>query len=336
MVLAERRARRRERRRAPRPVLGDPRRRRQLRRRHVVPVPAARGRHDHRRSDLLAGRAGRRGALGVPRVHARRAARAERLLRVRHRAAGAAVPRGDPPAQGVRRRVVLRRRPRRTRRRRWPRCWTPCPSRSCTDVQPMPHPALQSAFDALYPTGDQWYWRADFVNEIPDEAVEIHAKFGAEMPTMKSTMHLYPIDGAAHDVAPSDTAWSYRDAKWGAVFAGVDPDPANVGAIRRLEQRLPRGAPPVLGRRRLREHDDGRGAGAGPRELPRQLRPAGRASRAPTTRTTCSGSTRTSSRPHEPLGRGDREVEQRPRGVVERDLAGHVVLDVVLVDDAGR
>jgi FAD/FMN-containing dehydrogenase len=99
-----------------------------------------------------------------------------------------------------------------------------------------PHPArhfeLQSAFDGLYPPGEQWYWRADFVNEIPDEAAEIHARFAAEMPTMKSTMHMYPIDGAAHDVAPSDTAWSYRDANWGSVFAGVDPDPANVDAIR--------------------------------------------------------------------------------------------------------
>jgi hypothetical protein len=99
-------------------------------------------------------------------------------------------------------------------------------------VGPMPHPALQSAFDGLYPPGEQWYWRADFVDEIPDEALEIHARFGAEMPTMKSTMHMYPIDGAAHDVASSDTAWSYRDAKWGSVFAGVDPDPANVAAIR--------------------------------------------------------------------------------------------------------
>jgi FAD/FMN-containing dehydrogenase len=98
-------------------------------------------------------------------------------------------------------------------------------------VQPMPHAALQGAFDGIYPKGDQWYWRADFVNEIPDEAVAIHAKFGEEMPTMQSTMHLYPIDGAVHDLAPSDTAWSYRDATWGAVFAGVDPDPANVGAI---------------------------------------------------------------------------------------------------------
>ena len=99
-------------------------------------------------------------------------------------------------------------------------------------VQPMPHPMLQSAFDGLYPKGDQWYWRADFVNEIPDEAVEIHARYGAELPTMKSTMHMYPIDGAAHDVGPSETAWSYRDARWGSVFAGVDPDPANAPQIR--------------------------------------------------------------------------------------------------------
>ena len=100
-------------------------------------------------------------------------------------------------------------------------------------VAPMPHSALQGAFDGIYPPGDQWYWRADFVKEIPDEAVEIHARFGAEMPTMQSTMHLYPIDGAAHDLDASDTAWSYRDARWGAVFAGVDPDPANVDTIRK-------------------------------------------------------------------------------------------------------
>jgi FAD binding domain/Berberine and berberine like len=99
-------------------------------------------------------------------------------------------------------------------------------------VQPMPHPALQSAFDGIYPKGDQWYWRADFVKEIPDEAVEAHAKFGPEMPTMQSTMHLYPIDGAAHDVGPTDTPWGYRDAVWGSVFAGVAPDPGEAEDIR--------------------------------------------------------------------------------------------------------
>ena len=40
-------------------------------------------------------------------------------------------------------------------------------------------PALQGAFDGVYPKGQQWYWRADFVNEIPDEAVATHARYGA-------------------------------------------------------------------------------------------------------------------------------------------------------------
>ncbi|HUA11123.1 MAG TPA: FAD-binding oxidoreductase [Solirubrobacteraceae bacterium] len=100
-------------------------------------------------------------------------------------------------------------------------------------VQAMPHAMLQGLFDGLYPPGDQWYWRADFVTEIPDDAVQLHARFGADRPSLQSTMHMYPIDGAAHDVEPTDTAWSYRDANWGAVFAGVDGNAANADAVRR-------------------------------------------------------------------------------------------------------
>ncbi len=100
-------------------------------------------------------------------------------------------------------------------------------------VQPMPHADLQSAFDELYPPGDQWYWRADFVKDIPEAAIEEHAVYGEQMPTWKSTMHLYPISGAPEDVGPTETPWAYRDAKWGSVFAGVDPDPANAEAIKR-------------------------------------------------------------------------------------------------------
>src|SRR6266496_3645740 len=44
-------------------------------------------------------------------------------------------------------------------------------------VGPLPQPALQSMFDALYPPGLQWYWRADFVNEISDDAIAQHSRF---------------------------------------------------------------------------------------------------------------------------------------------------------------
>jgi FAD/FMN-containing dehydrogenase len=96
----------------------------------------------------------------------------------------------------------------------------------------MPIAALNSAFDPLYPAGDQWYWRADFFDRISDEAVAAHIEFAHRLPTPKSTMHLYPVDGAASRVAPDATAWAYRDAKWGQVMVGVDPDPATADKLR--------------------------------------------------------------------------------------------------------
>ena len=94
-------------------------------------------------------------------------------------------------------------------------------------VGPLPYPALQSMFDPLYPPGLQWYWKADFVNELKDEAIRLHLEHGSHLPTMHSTMHLYPVNGAAHRVGKDDTAWSYRDTTWAEVIVGVDPDPAN-------------------------------------------------------------------------------------------------------------
>ncbi len=99
-------------------------------------------------------------------------------------------------------------------------------------VGAMPHPALQSLFDGLYTKGLQCYWRADFVNELSDEAIEKHLEWGQKLPSMHSTMHMYPIDGAAHDVASDATAFSARDAQFAEVIFAVDPDPANAGAMR--------------------------------------------------------------------------------------------------------
>ena len=98
-------------------------------------------------------------------------------------------------------------------------------------LQPMPFSVLQGAFDALYPAGLQWYWRADFFNEISDAAIEVHVKYGERLPTGLSTMHLYPIDGAASRVPEDATAFAYRDGGWAGVIVGVDPDPANAALI---------------------------------------------------------------------------------------------------------
>ncbi len=91
----------------------------------------------------------------------------------------------------------------------------------------MPFPALQGMFDALYPAGLQWYWRADFFKSFDSKAIGLHNKYGAQLPTMHSAMHIYPINGAAGRIDPQDTAWGYRDANFAQVIVGVDPDPKN-------------------------------------------------------------------------------------------------------------
>jgi hypothetical protein len=73
----------------------------------------------------------------------------------------------------------------------------------------MPFTVLQSAFDGLYHPGLQWYWRADFFDEISDAAIEVHRQHFAATPTGHSTMHLYPIDGAASRRSSDATAFAY-------------------------------------------------------------------------------------------------------------------------------
>lgn len=89
-------------------------------------------------------------------------------------------------------------------------------------VAPISHPDLQSMFDALYQPGLHWYWKADFINDINDKSVAVHAQHGSNLPTSLSTMHLYPVNGAVHRVGKNETAWSYRNTNWAQVIVGVD------------------------------------------------------------------------------------------------------------------
>jgi FAD/FMN-containing dehydrogenase len=97
---------------------------------------------------------------------------------------------------------------------------------------PMPYPVLQSLFDQLYPKGLQWYWKGDFVKDLPDAAIEAHVAHAAKLPSVFSGMHLYPIDGAVHRRKQDATAWNCRDATWSMAIVAVDPDPAKAPALK--------------------------------------------------------------------------------------------------------
>jgi hypothetical protein len=90
----------------------------------------------------------------------------------------------------------------------------------------MPYPMLQSLFDGLLPHGLYHYWKADFAHDLNEDSIAAHVKFGPRIPTVNSAMHIYPMDGAIHDVAKGDTAFAYRDVNFVHIIAAVTPDPA--------------------------------------------------------------------------------------------------------------
>jgi hypothetical protein len=97
---------------------------------------------------------------------------------------------------------------------------------------PMPYPVLQSLFDPLLPPGMHQYWKADFTGEITPAIISAHAVHGPRISNIHSAMHIYPMDGAVHDVASDATAFAYRDVQFTHVIAGITPDPADLPAQR--------------------------------------------------------------------------------------------------------
>jgi FAD/FMN-containing dehydrogenase len=63
-------------------------------------------------------------------------------------------------------------------------------------------------------------------NELTDGAISAHEAHGPDVPAVNSTMHIYPINGAAHRPPSDDTAFAYRDANFATVIAGMWPEPA--------------------------------------------------------------------------------------------------------------
>jgi FAD/FMN-containing dehydrogenase len=94
-------------------------------------------------------------------------------------------------------------------------------------VGPMPYPALNTAFDPLLPAGLQNYWKASFARELSDDAIAVHADYGARVPALQVAVHLYPINGAVQRVGADETAFAYRDVNFSPVIAGMWEDPAD-------------------------------------------------------------------------------------------------------------
>jgi FAD/FMN-containing dehydrogenase len=94
-------------------------------------------------------------------------------------------------------------------------------------VQPMPYVALQRLIDDGNPSGMQNYWCADFLTELPDEAVDVYVSHATQPVSPVSTMLIIPGGGAIARVPDNATAFGQRTAPWNIHLLSMWPDPAD-------------------------------------------------------------------------------------------------------------
>ena len=81
-------------------------------------------------------------------------------------------------------------------------------------VGPMPYAALQSMLDGGGPKGTRGYMKAEFMEEMSDDAIAKFVAHGASRPGPMAQLLLEPMGGAISKTGEDDTALGRRDVQW--------------------------------------------------------------------------------------------------------------------------
>jgi FAD/FMN-containing dehydrogenase len=93
------------------------------------------------------------------------------------------------------------------------------PLRESTDptldmVQPMPYTALQQMMDAGNPHGVREYFKVDWLQDLPDEAIDIIVDQAERLPAPFGQLILAPMGGAVGRAENGELALNMLDAPW--------------------------------------------------------------------------------------------------------------------------
>jgi Berberine and berberine like. len=91
-------------------------------------------------------------------------------------------------------------------------------------IGPVPYAEVQSAADAVFPTGLRYYWQSHFLKEIGGDAIEATAGHFARVPSPRSVIIFQQYGGAVGRVARSETAFWHRDAEYDVFAASIWSD----------------------------------------------------------------------------------------------------------------
>jgi FAD/FMN-containing dehydrogenase len=81
-------------------------------------------------------------------------------------------------------------------------------------VAPKPFRAVQTMFDAAQPHGRHYYWKSEYLDDVPGQVRDVFARYGSQLPSAQSSLLVMQLGGAIRRFADDATAASHRDASY--------------------------------------------------------------------------------------------------------------------------
>ena len=101
---------------------------------------------------------------------------------------------------------------------------------------------LQKLIEPGNPPGMQHYWKAGFLQELTDEAIDVYVSRGADAVSPLTATIMIPLRGAISRIGDDETPLGYRDAGWNYHILSQWPDPTeserNVEWTRSFDQAM--------------------------------------------------------------------------------------------------
>jgi hypothetical protein len=103
-------------------------------------------------------------------------------------------------------------------------------------VQRRPYATQQSLLDATQPKGRRYYWKSEYLADLPPELSAVLVEHAARMPSPHSGIILFPVDGAVQHLPDDHSAVGNRNARVVLNITGswerAEDDRVNVGWAR--------------------------------------------------------------------------------------------------------
>jgi FAD/FMN-containing dehydrogenase len=95
------------------------------------------------------------------------------------------------------------------------------------DIAPIGYAALQSSKDSGFPSGRQHYWKASFLRDLSEDAIETVLRGVAEAPSPFTGVGFQQMTGVASRVPATATAFPHRDRHYDFLILSQWDDPAD-------------------------------------------------------------------------------------------------------------